>query len=153
MMPVGPESYITDEIKGSIGVPAQPVATEIEKGAIKRFAEAIEDPNPLYQDEAYARQSRYGCIIAPPTFLRSVPTGRELFPFNLPLKRVLDGGSEWEYFEPVRPGDRIQAVSTLRDAIERDGRLGKTLFLTFEITYRNQRGQVAATQKNTLIYY
>ena len=34
-----------------IGRESKPVVHEVEKGAIRRFAEALGDPNPLYQDE------------------------------------------------------------------------------------------------------
>jgi len=35
---------------------------------IKRFAQAIDDPNPLYHDEEYAKSSKFKGIIAPPLF-------------------------------------------------------------------------------------
>ena len=38
----------------------------IEAGHVMMFARAIGDPNPVYQDEAYARSSGFGGIIAPP---------------------------------------------------------------------------------------
>ena len=41
---------------------------EVEKGAIKKYADAVDDHNPLYWDDEYAKNSRYGSIIAPPGF-------------------------------------------------------------------------------------
>ena len=35
---------------------------------IKKFADAMDDRNPLYWDEEYAGNSRFGSIIAPPGF-------------------------------------------------------------------------------------
>ena len=61
-------SLITDELKNLIGVPWEPQIFKIEEGAIKRYAEAIDDPNPLYGDEEYGRNSKYGSIIGPPSF-------------------------------------------------------------------------------------
>ena len=40
--------------------------------AILKFAEGIGDPNPLWSDEEHAKKTRYGSIIAPPSFLWSV---------------------------------------------------------------------------------
>ena len=137
----------------ALGVASPPVTTEVERGAIQRFAEAIGDANPLWNDEAAARQSCYGGLIAPPTFLRSLRHGRPELPFDLPVSRLLDGGSEWEYFEPVRAGDRITAVARITDLTERAGRLGAMILLTTVTTYRNQFDQVVATQTNTLIHY
>jgi hypothetical protein len=35
---------------------------------IMNRADAIHDPNPLWRDEKYARQTRWGSVIAPPFF-------------------------------------------------------------------------------------
>ena len=64
------ESLITDKMRKAIGVESEPLLYDVDKWHIQRFAEAIGDPNPLYQDEAAARKTRYGGIIAPPTFFR-----------------------------------------------------------------------------------
>ena len=145
---------ITEEIRSqSIGTESSPVTLEVEKGAIARFSEAIEDPNPLYTDEVAARRSRYGGIIATPTFLRNLRTERLELPFEEEFQRVLDGGSEWEYFESVRVGDRITAVNRVTDVSERAGRLGPMIFVSTVTTYTNQLDQVVATQKSTLIRY
>jgi len=39
---------------------------EINKAQIWNFAEAIEDGNPMYWDEDFARRSRFGRLISPP---------------------------------------------------------------------------------------
>lgn len=147
-------SFLTEEMRrAAIGRESPAQTTEVEKGAILKFAAAIGDANPLYNDEEAARATRYGGLIAPPTFLRSVTAPRPEYPFDLPFHRVLDGGSDWEYYEPVRPGDRITAVSRIEDVNERNGRIGLMLISSIVITYTNQFGQVVATQTNTSIRY
>ena len=147
-------SFLTEEMRrAAIGLESDPKTIEVEKGAIIKFAEAIGDENPVYNDEEEARASRYGGLIAPPTFLRSAVSARPELPFEVPFERLLDGGSDWEYFEPVRPGDRITAVSRIEDINERNGRIGLMLISTIIITYTNQFGQVVATQTNTSIRY
>ena len=66
---------------------------------------------------------------------------------------MLAGGSEYEYFQVVRPGDLITAKVKLADAYERERKTGKMLFLVIEITYTNQRGEVVATERSTPIRY
>ena len=145
---------LTEEMRQqAIGRESYPVTTEVEKGAIINFARAIGDDNPLFSDEAVARSSRYGGLVAPPTFLRSASSLRPELPFELPLNRMLDGGSDWEYFEPIRPGDQITTVTRIADVSERTGRLGVMVFMTVVFTYRNQLEQVVATQTNTSIRY
>ena len=72
---------------------------------------------------------------------------------DLPFNRLLDGGSEWEYFQPVRPGDRITAVTLIVDVFDRAGRSGQMLFVITETRYTNQFGELVATQKSTSIKY
>ncbi len=147
-------SLITDSMRKAIGTESAALTFDIEAGAIRKFAEAIGDPNPLYRDEAAARHSRHGGIIAPPTFLRSVATERMEIPAGPSLERILDGGSEWEYFEPIRPGDRITVVTRLVDLTERTSKaIGQMLIVSYETTYTNQLGQVAAKQRTTFIRY
>lgn len=148
------QPILSEEAKQAILSRQTPPRTlVVEKGHIARFAEAIGDPNPLYRDEAQARKSRYGGIIAPPTFLRAVPSEDLNIPELSHLKRVLDGGSDWEYFEPVRPGDTITAVTRVADIRERELRIGRAVFLTLETRYTNQFGELVAVQRNTLIQY
>ena len=147
-------SFLTEKMRQqAIGLEGQPATTDVEKGAIIKFAEAIGDENPVFNDEAAARESRYGGLIAPPTFLRSVTSSRVVLPFDFPFERRLDGGSEWEYFVPIRPGDRITAVARIEDINEREGRLGVMIITSTKTTYRNQFDQVVATQTGTSIAY
>ena len=137
----------------AIGQESAAQTMEVEKGAIIKFAQAIGDDNPLYNDEVAARESRFGGLIAPPTFLRSAVSARPGLPFEVPFERVLDGGSDWEYFVPVRPGDQITSVSRIEDMNERNGSIGLMLIYTIVVTYTNQFGQVVATQTSTSIRY
>ena len=55
-------------MKDAIGVESEPVVNDVEKGAIIKFAQAIGDESPVFNDEDAARQTKYGGLIAPPTF-------------------------------------------------------------------------------------
>ena len=147
------ESAITPEMRAAIDVESEPLTHDVEKGAIIKFAEAIGDTNPIFNDEVAARQSKYGGMIAPPTFLRSMSAGALKVDFRIPYSANLDGGSEWEYFEPIRPGDRITVTTKIADLYERAGRLGNMLFMVRETNYVNQFGNTVATQRTTGISY
>ena len=147
-------TFLTEEMRQqAIGQKSAPRTIDVEKGAIIKFAQAIEDDNPVFNDDQAARETRYGGLIAPPTFLRSVAVDRPTYPFDLPFNRLLDGGSDWEYFHPVRAGDRITAVSEIADINERTGRMGLMIITSIVVTYRNQFDQVAAIQTSTSIRY
>ena len=147
------ESVITQEMRDDIGVESEPASYDVERGAIIKFAQAIGDANPLFNDEEAARKTRHGGLIAPPTFLRSMSAGPAKVQVKSPYPAALDGGSEWEYFEPVRPGDRITVTIRIADMFERPGRLGNMLFTVRETRYVNQFGKVAALQRSTGISY
>ena len=132
-------SILTPAMQAVVGRDGEPQTTIIERGAIKRFAAAIGDDNPAFPD------------VAPPTFLRSVGTVIPSLPDGETVPRVLDGGSEWAYGEPVRPDDTITFVTQLETLIEREGRMGSMLIGTYVTRYTNQRSEHVATQRNTLI--
>ena len=145
--------YVTDEAKKQIGKVSEARTYDVERGAIRRFAEAIGDPNPLFNSDREARKSRFGGMIAPPTFCRSMGAAIPDIKLDMPTFRGLDGGSEWEYVEPIRPGDRISVVSKIADIRESAGRLGPMVFITVETSYTNQFNQLCALQRSTVIRY
>ncbi len=162
---------LPEEVTRFIGKKGSTSIFQIEKEAIRRFADSMDDPNPLYWDEEYARKSKHGSIIAPPGFL-SAPwfSGRvqawgkkgETTPNesagamqairNAGYGRVLDGGIEYEFHRHVKAGDTIRASSVVADITAREGRTGKMAFMITETTYTNQDGEVVATQRGTSIY-
>ncbi len=146
--------YISDEEKKFIGIESEPITYDVERGAIRLFAQAIGDPNPLFNDDKQARKTRFGGLIAPPTYVRLLMP-RELPRFELPKmpKRLLDGGSEWEFFEPIRPGDRITVVARLGDLRETEGRMGTMVVRVIELRYTNQFKELCTIQRMSLINY
>ncbi|MDD5094635.1 MAG: MaoC family dehydratase N-terminal domain-containing protein [Dehalococcoidia bacterium] len=150
-------SAITDEMKKMIGHVWGPTVYEVEKGWIKKLAEAIEDPNPLFYDEAYAKTTRYGGIIAPPTFfaaLREDAGGEWVKTAKCSLNTgAMNGGNDVEYIKPIRPGDVIGVTDKLTGIVEKDTKRGKMLFFSFEKTLTNQKGEVVAKARNTGIRY
>ena len=145
-----------EELRGEVGVKWEPRVYDIEKGMIRRFARAIDDPNPLWQDEEYARKSQYGGIIAPPTFILTIGFEQiqQKMTTLLPGGGRLHGGTELEYYQPVRPGDTITVSGKIGGIRERQGRnLGKMVFVTFDITYRNQRQELVAKCQQLIIVY
>lgn len=144
-------TLISEELKGLIGKEVGCRVTEIEKGAIKKFAKAIDDPNPLWQDEAYAKNTKWGDIIAPPTFVAFCKT--DMPELNLPLKRLLHGEDEIEYYQPIRPGDTISSVCKVVNIYEKQGKTGPMIFTILETSHTNQKGQLVAKNRISIIAY
>lgn len=134
-----------------VGKSSLPVKNEVERGAIRKFADAIGDNNPLYRDEGYARQTKYQSIVAPPTFSRTFDYGI-IEGLDLPFAGLIHGGQEFEYYIPIRPGDILYCSSALAKVFERTGRLGTMVFLVFEHTTRNAQGELVVKETSSVIY-
>jgi acyl dehydratase len=136
------------------------IVFKVEEGAIQRYAQAIGDPNPLYNDPDFARKTKYGRLIAPPGFTGwPIKAGRlsdklleSLLKAGAP-SRLLDGGVEFEFIEPVGSGDILTATTKIASITERETRLGKTMFTTLETTFVNQKGNVALKGRSTFILF
>src|SRR4030043_367459 len=78
-----PDALITDEmlaeVRKLIGTKfriAHAVNNEeATRMAILKFAQGIGDTNPLWTDSEYAQKTRYGTIVAPPSWVFSVFSG------------------------------------------------------------------------------
>jgi hypothetical protein len=68
------DSYVTPEMKALIGSAgeARESNNEATSSEHRRFIHAIMDEDPLYYDEAYAKQTRYGGIVCAPLFPASM---------------------------------------------------------------------------------
>jgi len=137
------ESVISDEMKSMLGMELNRSVLEVDKTMLRRLAEAIDDTNPKWQEEA-----------APGFLVAAMVSGGGEPPKTLfPLKRMVAGGGDWEYLLPIKAGDTITCVTNLADMYEREGKAGKLLFLITETTVTNQNNKVAAKAKGSLINY
>jgi N-terminal half of MaoC dehydratase len=131
---------VIDRLRARIGQDGPPVEAVVEAGHLRRFVEAIGDPNPRWAQEA------------PPTFLVALaPASMHLAEAEEYGKGWLNGGNRFEYFEPVKVGDRITATGRVADVYEKTGSSGSLLFIIFETEYVNQHGRTVARLRGTAI--
>jgi acyl dehydratase len=158
-------TLLTDELKQWIGREFNYVAPEeIGRASIRYFALAIGDDNRLYFDDGYARTAGYSGIIAPPTFVCETnqyahrqpnPDGYIGHSWDLPLSRcrMIRGGHQYEFFQPVKPEDRIHVKWRLEDMSEHSSSRGGALLIVVAAgTYSNQREEMLAHNRETLIF-
>ncbi len=136
--------------KSLIGRESEPVLHEVEKSAIRRFADAIGDPNPVYQDEVAAKAAGYPSIVAPPTF-PVVLTANDRFRHSLDLgtRSMLHGDQQFEYGRPVVAGDRITVKSRVADVQEKAGASGPMDILVVEDEGRDEKGELVFRARAT----
>ena len=158
-------ALLTDELKGWIGREAHyPAREELGRASIRYFALALGDDNPLYQDDAYAKNAGYPSLIAPPTLIcetcqyaHHAPNadgyiGHE-WHLPVPNARLIRAGNDYEFTRALLPADRISVTWTLEDIVERSASRGGTqLFVTSVARYRDAKGEVVAINRETVVY-
>lgn len=134
---------------------------EVGRAAIRYFAQAIGDVNPLYFDEEYSKSTRHGGIIAPPTFVCETiyyqgdnldENGGPVRRLRLPLGLEIRASNDYEFFQPFRPDDILTAHWKVVDVYEKEGATGVLYFLEYDVTYTNQRDELLAINHETLIF-
>lgn len=111
---------------------------EASRSAIRRYAYGIGDDNPLWCNEQYAAKSRYGCIVAPPTFIFSVDDTAISEP-RLPGLGLLHAQDEIEFFKPILVNDQTRSTCRIVHAEEKRGtRVPRMVLLVGEILYINE---------------
>jgi acyl dehydratase len=135
----------------------------VTKRDIKRFAQAIGDSNPLYYDEAFAKQTQFGSIIAPPLFCQAltfedVPIEQlpsDLSPIELnvdvPAEKTLGGSSSYRFYQFVRPGDIIRVTSEIKSVEEKKAKSGVIYLVQIETCFTNQYGERVAKELATYV--
>jgi acyl dehydratase len=161
-------SRITDEMleraRAMIGVEhrVKPNGEFATRDAIRHWCMGVGDLNPLYINEAYAKGTRYGNIIAPPNFLTVAATG-SIYPFDArfeipPERRVrgsnfpgigaLHGGGETEYLDIIRLDDELYGTSYSKDVSVVNSQFSGTAVKTVgETVWRRADGSTVAISR------
>jgi acyl dehydratase len=145
----------------------------VEAGHIMIFARAIGDPNPIYADPAYAKTTRAGGVIGPPTFFEAgthfdanfqfrprlgqpwlgsaaEPTG--LPPQQLEAGTDLHAETHFEYHMPLRPGMVLRVASRRGRTWEAQGaRAGKLIFGEVINDYLDQDQRLVGTCRTVAV--
>src|ERR1700761_7671148 len=105
----------------SIGRPSPPTAPyEVGREKIREFADAINDPNPVYRDRAAAQALGYPDVIAPPTFaiVVTMAAGGQVVSdpdIDIDYSRVVHGEERFVHHRPIVAGDVLQVVITIEN--------------------------------------
>jgi len=169
-------SILPEAAKAYIGLTSEKeVACDpVERGAVRRYAQAIMDEDPAYLKECEAN-ARYGGAVAPPIF----PTHMLRRPFGAPdpiqdhaddpnydgagfsqglpkiepLKALslLNGGSELEFFRYARHGEVVTVQSRYASITEKQTSKGPIILVVIESDYCNGDGDLLVRVRRTTI--
>lgn len=119
-----------------------PFEYEVGREKIREYALAVGEESPVYFDRAAARAAGLRDVAAPPMFAVVYSAGAMapaiLDPeVGIDFARMVHGGQELAWSEPVCSGDTIETVAECKDIYEKDGKG----FYVFESVSTNQDGQ------------
>jgi acyl dehydratase len=125
---------------------------------IRRWVMGMDYPNPIHWDEEFARNSRFGGIIAPLSMAACMDYGHGSQPAcvgRIPGSHLLFGGEEWWYYgHRIRPGDKLFQERRFHDyKITETKFAGPTMFSRGDTIHRNQNGTLVAKARQTVIRY
>lgn len=153
--------------RGEVKVPPPPHAimdNEYERGInnklvtedlIRHYADAIGDPNPLWRDPSYAASTRWGGIIAPPTFESCVSFGSSFGGrLRIPGVARLAAGNRHDYFRLFRPGDEFSVYDKYLGFEEKrvEGKNYRMFIESVPRYFVNQRDETVAIATGRNIY-
>jgi acyl dehydratase len=136
--------------KEQIGKQSSKVKNVVERGAVKKFAEAIGDLHPIYFDEETGRLSRYGKNIAPPTFPRVFDYG-VIEGLHLPNKGLIHGEQSFHFVRPLYVGEEVYCYSQVKNYFEKKGNFGDMGFLVVENVGVDAEGNTIFTSSSTVV--
>ena len=153
---------LTDDIRKYIGMETelQLACDPVERGAVRRYAQAIMDVDPIYMGDDAIRGTRYTRPVAPPLFpnaMLRLPFGERdlvqeraedphfdgavgsstlgLPPLPLTNSPLLNGGSEVELYRYAEHGEQVWLQSRYKDIYEKETSKGWFLFLLIETDF------------------
>ena len=129
------------------GEPRRTIPYLLTLEAIRRYCRAVGEDHPLYFDEAYARTTRYGGLIAPPSIhillmFSCTPTDDWMR-----TPGTVNAGQSWSYNIPARPGDTITLQARALDKFIKKERL----FVVHDNVFFNQHGDVICSGRGWTI--
>jgi acyl dehydratase len=136
-------------LRKRIGVPitdtVEPWNYEATRDNIRHYAHGIGDDNPLWTDPDYARKTRYGTLLALPSFLFSTSRIVSGYCGGLSGVHAMWAGADWTWHKYVRQGDAITTQAHLKDLIEHKTRFaGRSIQQIYHTDFFNQHGEKVA---------
>jgi acyl dehydratase len=160
-----PEIY--EQVKAQLGKTRRIPIGVINRRDFERFAVAVDDPNPLFFDDACARAHGYSGAIAPPLYLSSVlgwesgPPQDSLRPDGTPSNdamavptgglRLMGGGQELEFHRPITAATEVVIEFSVSNVELKQGRSGPLLVVQLQKKFLTSDGAPLVTCRENFI--
>jgi acyl dehydratase len=152
------EEIITDEMieemRSKVGLKLRVGSTIFNEYAtkdnIRKFVDGVGDLNPLFRDEGYAKATRYGSIIAPPSFVLSVLAGIQ---FGWRGLAGYHSATDMEIYRPIKAGEKVipEEIYVGFEGPKQSSFADKTFFDYFDDLYFDEKGTLVAKVRRLVI--
>jgi acyl dehydratase len=156
--------------------PRQRCCDVVEAGAVRRYAQAIMDIDPVYMDREFAATTRYRTPVAPPLFPSAMlrlafgapdliqqraldpdfdgVVGSSSFglpPLPLVNSPIVNGSTEVEFRRYANHGEEIFLEASYADIQERETKRGWALFVHYDCNFLDADGGLVVRYKRVQI--
>lgn len=143
-----------------------PCEADVNWSQVKSFCAMVQDGNPCYWDEDWAKRA-HGSLLAPPATLMvwsmplpwrpdGQPRRGPIYAAEVPLPgdTLINVSTDTHFHHPIRVGDRlVMEDEVVAVSSQKRTRLGTGHFVTTRATYWNQRDESIATHDNVLFRF
>ncbi|TMK47248.1 MAG: MaoC family dehydratase [Alphaproteobacteria bacterium] len=129
------------------GEPRKSIPYTLTREAIELYCKAVGETHPIYFDEAYARTTRFGGLIAPPAIHILLMFACTPADDWMRSPGTVNAGQSWSYNVPARPNDVITLQARALDKFIKRERL----FVVHDNVFFNQRGEVICSGRGWTI--
>lgn len=134
-----------DDLRSRIGVKientVEPWNYEATRDAIRHYAHGIGDDNPLWCNPEYAKGTKFGDVVALPSFMFTTSRIISGYCGGLSGVHAMWAGADWTWHKPVMRNDEIRTEAYLKDLIEHQTRFaGRSIQQIYHVDFFNQHG-------------
>lgn len=134
-----------------VGRAGASVTLDVERGHVRRFAEAVGDANPIYVDEASARAAGHPRIPAPPTFATCLRPPDPRVGLDIDWRKLLHGEQSYRFTRPLYVGDRLTVTMRIVAADVKQTKAGVMDVMVLETSGDDPAGERVFTARATVL--
>ena len=123
----------------------EPWNYEATRDAVRHYAHGIGDDNPLWCDPEYAKTTKYGDIVALPSFMFTTSRIISGYCGGLSGVHAMWAGADWTWHKPVMRNDTIRTEAYLKDLVEHQTKFaGRSFQQIYHVDFFNQNDEKVA---------
>ena len=148
-------ALLTDVHRAWIGKPEPTESVEVSRRDIIKYSVATEQQQQKYLEGDEAPPMFIFNLFGRITQIENLrPDGlpkRLVKGPQLPLRRVMAGGTEIHQYRPIKPGDRLVAIQQITDMYEKQGSTGPLIFTVRTLSVKTASGEQILDEIQTSI--